>query len=106
LSGEELDGHTGYLSYGYRYYSADLGRWFNPDPARQFASPYVFNGNNPIITVDPDGKWVICTIGAIVGAYQGYQYGRAKGKRGWDLAGYIVGGAVIGAASAFIDWFR
>ena len=28
------------------------------DPARQFASPYVGMGNNPVVGVDPDGEWV------------------------------------------------
>jgi len=32
-----------------------LGRWWSVDPADEFNSPYVYVGNRPIITVDPDG---------------------------------------------------
>ena len=30
-------------------------RWLNPYPARQYHSPYLGMGNNPIIRIDPDG---------------------------------------------------
>lgn len=38
-----------------RDYDAVIGRWMNPDPMRQYASPYVAMGNNPVNLVDPDG---------------------------------------------------
>ena len=34
----------------------ELGRWYAVDPARQFASPYVFNANNPVNLYDADGR--------------------------------------------------
>jgi RHS repeat-associated protein len=55
-SGKELDASTNYSYYGFRYYNADIARWMNPDPAHQFASPYVFNGNIPHIGIDVDGR--------------------------------------------------
>ena len=33
--------------------------WHIPDPAGQFASSYVGMGNNPVIAVDPDGRWAV-----------------------------------------------
>ena len=33
-----------------------LDRWHMPDPANQYASPYVGMGNNPATRVDPDGR--------------------------------------------------
>jgi hypothetical protein len=37
-------------------YDPGKGRWFAPDPARQYWSPYVGMGNNPVSLVDPDGR--------------------------------------------------
>ncbi len=43
--------------FQYRNYDARLGRWLSPDPARQYASPYVGMGNNPISVYDPTGLY-------------------------------------------------
>ena len=55
---------TGWNSFEARIAYADssaydpvIGRWLSVDPARQFASPYVGMGNNPVVNVDPDGEW-------------------------------------------------
>ena len=32
-----------------------VGRWLAPDPMRQYVSPYIAFGNNPVNRVDPDG---------------------------------------------------
>jgi len=59
-------------------------------------------GNNPIAHVDPDGRflWLAVAIGAILGGYSGYQVAKAKGATGWDMFGYILGGAFVGGVSA------
>lgn len=36
--------------------------WFTPDPAEQFANPYLAMGNNPIMYKDPNGEFIIPTI--------------------------------------------
>ncbi|MEM9337915.1 MAG: RHS repeat-associated core domain-containing protein [Bacteroidota bacterium] len=56
-SGEhaEYDPETGLNSFEKRMLLADFVRWAIPDPARQYASPYVVMGNNPVKNVDPDG---------------------------------------------------
>ena len=43
---------------GARYLDPMLGMWVSVDPARQFASPYLYTGNgmNPVNVIDPDGK--------------------------------------------------
>jgi hypothetical protein len=38
-------------------YDSGKGRWFALDPARQYWSPYVGMGNNPVSLVDPDGRF-------------------------------------------------
>ncbi len=52
--------------------------------------------------VDPDGEffWLIpVAIGAVLGGYSGYKIGEANGASGWDMFGYVFGGAVIGGAA-------
>jgi hypothetical protein len=36
-------------------YDPLIGRWLGADPYRQFASPYVGMGNDPVNLIDPDG---------------------------------------------------
>jgi uncharacterized protein RhaS with RHS repeats len=37
-------------------YDPVIGRWISVDPARQFASPYLGMGNNPLQLIDSDGR--------------------------------------------------
>ena len=53
--GQELDPETGKEAFELRLWDSRLGRWLTPDPAGQFASPYLGMGNSPIISIDPDG---------------------------------------------------
>jgi RHS repeat-associated protein len=41
-----------------RYYDVRTGRFLQKDPARQFTSPYLYGHPNPLITIDPDGKFI------------------------------------------------
>ena len=48
--------------YGARYYDPVTSVWQSPDPLAEFAperSPYAYASNNPIVRIDPDGKWDI-----------------------------------------------
>ena len=56
FTGKELDEDTDLYYFGARYYDPALGRFLSPDPARQFASPYIYAGNDPIAKADPDGR--------------------------------------------------
>ncbi len=53
----EFDPETGYNHFELRQYGSRIGRWTATDPYRQYASPYVGMGNNPISGVDPDGAY-------------------------------------------------
>jgi len=39
-------------------YDPATATWSVPDPAAQFSNPYLAMGNNPVIGVDPDGRFV------------------------------------------------
>ena len=58
FTGKELDDETELDYFGARYLDPMLGMWTSVDPARQFASPYLYAGNgmNPVNGVDDDGK--------------------------------------------------
>jgi len=49
------DAETGWNSFELRMYDAVIGRWLVTDPFRQYPSPYVSFGNDPINRVDPNG---------------------------------------------------
>ena len=53
--GQERDPETEWEAFELRMWDGRLGRWMSIDPARQYASPYVGMGNNPVVKVDPDG---------------------------------------------------
>ncbi|PIE02917.1 MAG: hypothetical protein CSA81_05295 [Acidobacteria bacterium] len=40
-----------------RFYDPDLGRFLQVDSARQYWNSYSYGGNNPVVGVDPDGKF-------------------------------------------------
>ncbi len=97
--------------FGSRFYDAQLGRWYTPDPAEQFANPYLAMGNNPVMYVDPNGEVVFIiplvqaiVIGAGIGAVSytaqvGFSDGgfsNWENKEFWKSVGR---GALSGAAA-------
>ncbi|MGJ1235344.1 MULTISPECIES: RHS repeat-associated core domain-containing protein [Sphingobacterium] len=68
-SGKELydQGGLNWYDHGARMYDPALGRWSVTDPASQFVNPYLAMGNNPVIGVDPNGKFWHIVIGAAIG---------------------------------------
>jgi len=61
-TGHEYDEETGLHNFRARLYDSTLMRFYQVDPAEQFASPYVYCCNSPIGLVDPDGKLVYQAI--------------------------------------------
>jgi len=51
--------------FGSRYYDATIGRWGVPDPAQQYANPYLALGNNPVNGIDPDGEFAFLITGLV-----------------------------------------
>jgi len=61
FQGQEKDPETGKESFQLRLWDGRIGRWLTTDPYRQYHSPYVGMGNDPVNGIDPDGgyktKW-------------------------------------------------
>jgi len=87
-----------------------LGGWISVDPARQFASPYLYAGNgvNPVNAKDEKGNYIVRKVGD---SYEIKTFSRAEAVLGWfirDVVGtalaagavIISGGTVIPVASS------
>ncbi len=107
-TGHEYLPWFGLTNMNSRLYDAALGRFLAPDPYIQMIdntqnfNRYSYCLNNPLIYTDPTGEfvWFIpVIIGAVIGGTSGYMIGHANGAKGWDMAGYIAGGALIGGLS-------
>jgi RHS repeat-associated protein len=55
--GKEYQADANWMDFGARMYNPSIGRWFNADPMSQMASPYDYNGGDPINRIDPDGRF-------------------------------------------------
>lgn len=108
FTGHEHYDRFGIINMNARLYDPILGRFFSPDP--QVQSPfstqgfnrYSYCGNNPVMYIDEDGEfaWLIpAIIGAAIGMFQGYSMALDNGASGWDMVGYIAGGALIGGVA-------
>jgi RHS repeat-associated protein len=84
---------------GARMYDGATGRWLVPDPAAQFANPYLAMGNNPVMGVDPDGRFAVTAIlvGAAIGAGLGAMQATVQQQSGADMWRTIGIGALTGA---------
>jgi RHS repeat-associated protein len=59
FTGKELDQDTGLYYYNARWYDSELGRFISEDPATDPNNPnlYSYCGNNPVVRVDPSGRF-------------------------------------------------
>jgi RHS repeat-associated protein len=66
--GEFFDDETGYINYGYRFYSPTIGRWLSRDPIAEEGGVnlYAFVGNRTTNEVDQLGQTPVVPVGAVV----------------------------------------
>jgi hypothetical protein len=70
-----------------RLWDGRIGRWLSPDPYGQYASPYLGMGNNPTVTIDPDGgfSWFGAALRWAAGGFSGSMTGKSStGEYGID----------------------
>jgi len=115
FTSKEQDAETGLYYYGARYYDARTSRWISTDPILEKYLPtgnkekdenltaggvfnsynlnmYHYAGNNPVVMIDPNGKYVVARN-------KGRKYFDVKWKKGdircfQDIIGYLPGGSV------------
>jgi RHS repeat-associated protein len=126
FQGQFLDEESGFLDYGYRYYSPYLGRWLSRDPIEENGgiNLYDYVGNTPVNGIDPLGLLILPPIAGgyhpANGPVNGYDVGIAAGLAlapavaieavgaalaalpalAVALAGMTAGDAGVGAAGA------
>ncbi|QHS56492.1 RHS repeat-associated core domain-containing protein [Mucilaginibacter sp. 14171R-50] len=86
-NGKELQDETGLYDYGARLYDPVIGRWTNCDPhaSSYFSiSSYSYVNNNPITSIDPDGRDLI----VLSAPTHAGGYGHAAVLIGNDKTGY------------------
>lgn len=69
FTNQEFDPETGLYNFHLRIYDPVQGRFYQQDPAGQYASPYVYAGNNAFNLVDPNGAvswWSWDAFGAAI----------------------------------------
>ncbi|WP_421802544.1 RHS repeat-associated core domain-containing protein [Flagellimonas sp.] len=92
-----------WLDYGWRNYDPALGRWINIDPLAEDyhgLSPYSYVSNSPLISIDPDGRFIVKITGdnADEATNQLNQGSNLEITRGDDGKLSITGGEAITAA--------
>ena len=113
--GYYYDTETGFYYLQTRYYDPTICRFINADNYELVAelssvagqlNLYAYANNNPIMLTDETGEfagWTLVLIGVIVGALAGGHIAGKEavnnGKEGWDLAGSIILGITVGAAT-------
>jgi RHS repeat-associated protein len=55
FQGQEKDDETQKEAFQLRLWDGRIGRWLNPDPGKEFHSPYLGMGNNPTKYIDKKG---------------------------------------------------
>lgn len=98
-----------------RYYDPEVGRFISQDGI-EYADPetinglnlYVYCGNNPVMNVDPDGRffwWIflaVVTVSLVVNGIDGGVTAVMNGQSFWrGFAAGAIGGAIGGAISMF-----
>lgn len=56
----EKDRHLNWTTFDLRTYDSRLGRFHNVDPMKEFHSPFMAMGNNPLSFIDPTGGCTDC----------------------------------------------
>lgn len=95
ISAEGLE----WYDYGWRMYDAQLARWHCPDPEDVHWSTYLALANNPITTIDPDGRFPFFTV-AIVAIYVMQDVERESQKNDPNYFKAVALGALKGTVAA------
>ena len=99
FSTKRVDALTGFVYYGYRFYSPEMGRWTTRDPLGEAGgiNLYAFVGNNSVNWVDPHGLMAGAEVmtgfallegGGVIAAAP-YALVPIAGKVGWEIGSWL-----------------
>lgn len=107
FTGYEYDAETGLYNASARFYDPVLKRFYSVDPKGQYASSYVYCGNNPVSFLDPTGEaaWWAIVLGALVGTAATFVTGGAgaflfAAEEGMALGAMTAVSATAGAVGS------
>jgi RHS repeat-associated protein len=114
-TGHEHHKEFGLINMNGRMYDPVIGRMLSADnfvqawDFTQTYNRYTYGLNNPLVYTDPSGEAIpfavlMIAYAAGVGAVQGHIIASQRGATGWEMVGYIAGGAAIGAAAGVGGW--
>lgn len=113
FSSKYEDAETGLNYYGFRYYSAGIGRWLNRDPIEEAGGLNIYSMalNSPLLYFDKDGR----SFGSIItNPIWDFIFPPSVGNTGWVPAGCDDGetieivdadtGCCIAVVTTFMCW--
>ena len=107
---QEWDTETKLYNYKARFYDPQMGRFFTTDAAGEFASPYIYCGNNPIMFTDPSGnmsgeQWGGVAVGVGLVAVGGViTCATAGAGASFAIGGALAAGVLIGGGSSSVGY--
>lgn len=87
-SSKHYDKELDLVYFGYRYYDPSLRRWTTKDLEETEENPYLYNLNNPLKYLDPDGRFVVVVPVVIWGASAGGAIVKVVAATAAAVAGY------------------
>ena len=107
FTGKERDSYSNsfnYDNYGARFYNPKIGQFNSVDKMGQFASGFLYAGNNPITVVDPDGNWSFNRLWDDIRRLLGIELGYEQDQNGGRITLSKVTGFGLGSSIQFYSY--
>ena len=105
VSGQETDNITGNILLDWRHYDSVTGRMnsYDPEDPYENISGFSYSLNNPVSTIDPDGRNPVILVAFIIGGGLNVATNWSKLGGGWKGAGQAIGYFVSGGVGGVVS---